>query len=87
MPDEALDRVRPSPLKALAHQSESLTDFGLHLRDWLHGLRLVSSRPLAAVVITEERPHLSHKFAQGEVADAWLAASTVQKTLSCVGSK
>jgi len=65
---------RPSTLKAVAERSESLADFGRHLRDWLHELRLVSSRPLAAVAIAEEPPRLSHKFAQGEVADAWLAA-------------
>lgn len=65
---------RPSTLKAVAEQSESLADFGRHLRDWLHELRLVSSRPLAAVAVAEEPPRLSRKFAQGEVADAWLAA-------------
>ncbi len=65
---------RPSTLKAVAEQSESLADFGRHLRDWLHELRLVSSRPLASVAITEEPPRLCRKFAQGEVADAWLAA-------------
>ena len=65
---------RPSTLKTVAEQSESLADFGRNLRDWLHELRLVSSRPLAAVAIAEEPPRLSGKFAQGEVADAWLAA-------------
>ncbi|PTY05663.1 hypothetical protein DB347_14955 [Opitutaceae bacterium EW11] len=65
---------RPSTLKAVAEQSESLADFGRHLRDWLHELRLVSSRPLAAVAVAEEPPRLSRKFAQGEIADAWLAA-------------
>ncbi|MFT3782310.1 MAG: hypothetical protein QM790_09865 [Nibricoccus sp.] len=65
---------RPSTLKAVAERSESLADFGRHLRDWLHELRLVSSRPLAAVAVAEEPPRLSRKFAQGKVADAWLAA-------------
>src|ERR1035437_4450720 len=65
---------RPSTLKAVADRSESLTDFGRHLRDWLHELRLVSSRPLAAVAIAEEPPRLCRKFEQGEIADAWLAA-------------
>jgi hypothetical protein len=65
---------RPSTLKAVAERSESLADFGRHLRDWLHELRLVSSRPLAAAAVAEEPPRLSRKFAQGEVADAWLAA-------------
>jgi len=65
---------RPSTLKAVAERSESLADFGRHLRDWLHELRHASSRPLAAVAVAEEPPRLSRKFAQGEVADAWLAA-------------
>lgn len=65
---------RPSTLKAVAERSESLADFGRHLRDWLHELRLVSSRPLAAAAVAEEPPRLSRKFSQGKVADAWLAA-------------
>ena len=65
---------RSSTLKAVAERSESLADFGRHLRDWLHELRLVSSRPLAAVAVAEEPPRLRGKFIQGEIADAWLAA-------------
>lgn len=65
---------RPSTLKAVAEQSESLADFGRHLRDWLHQLRLVSSRPLAAAAVADEPPRLRRKFARGDVADAWLAA-------------
>lgn len=65
---------RPSTLKAVAERSESLADFGRHLRDWLHELRLVSSRPLAATAVAEEPPRLSRKFEQGEIADAWLGA-------------
>jgi hypothetical protein len=65
---------RSSTLKAVAEQSESLADFGRHLRDWLHELRHASSRPLAAAAVAEEPPRLCRKFAQGKVADAWLAA-------------
>jgi hypothetical protein len=65
---------RPSTLKAVAEQSESLAEFGRHLRDWLHELRLVSSRPAAAAAIAENPPRLRCKFERGEVADAWLAA-------------
>jgi hypothetical protein len=72
---------RPSTLKAVSERSESLADFGRHLRDWLHELRLVSSRPLAAVAVAEEPQRLSHKFAQGEVADAWLAAYAEHLTI------
>lgn len=65
---------RPPTLKAVAERSESLADFGRNLRDWLHELRLVSSRPRAALAVAEEPPRLHRKFAQGEIADAWLAA-------------
>jgi hypothetical protein len=65
---------RPTTLKEVAERSDSIGDFGRHLRDWLHELRRVSSRPQAALAITEEPPRLRDKFPQGDVADAWLAA-------------
>lgn len=65
---------RPSTLKEIAERSESLAEFGRHLRDWLHGLRLVTSRAQAAAAITDEPGKLRGKFDQGQVADAWLAA-------------
>lgn len=66
--------LRPSTLKEIAERSNSLGDFGRHLRDWLHELRRVSSRTQAAATITDEPPRLRDKFLQGGVADAWLAA-------------
>ena len=65
---------RPTTLKEIAQRSDSIADFGRHLRDWLHELRRVSSRPQAALTIAEEPPRLREKFAQGHIADAWLAA-------------
>lgn len=65
---------RPSSLAEVAQQSESLADFGRNLRDWLHHLRGVSSRFQAAAAIAAEPPLLRETFAQGDVADAWLAA-------------
>jgi hypothetical protein len=65
---------RPKTLKDVADQSDSLAEFGRHLRDWLHELRRVSSRPQAIAAIADEPPRLASKFAQGQVADAWLAA-------------
>src|SRR5665213_274559 len=65
---------RPATLKQIADRSDSLEAFGRNLRDWLHEMRNFSSRPEANRAI-EERPRLVRsKFAQGEVADAWLAA-------------
>lgn len=66
--------LRPTTLKEIAERSDSLGDFGRHLRDWLHELRRVSSRTQAAATITDEPPRLRDKFLQGGVADAWLAA-------------
>jgi hypothetical protein len=61
-------------LKEIAERSDSIGEFGRHLRDWLHELRRASSRPQAALAIAEEPPRLRDKFLQGQVADAWLAA-------------
>lgn len=66
--------LRPTTLKEIAQRSDSIGDFGRHLRDWLHELRRASSRPQAAHAITEEPPRLRDKFPQGQVADAWLGA-------------
>lgn len=66
--------LRPTTLKEIAQRSDSIGDFGRHLRDWLHELRRASSRPQAVLAITEEPPRLRDKFPQGQIADAWLAA-------------
>jgi hypothetical protein len=66
--------LRPTTLKEIAERSDTIDEFGRHLRDWLHELRRASSRRQAALTITEEPPRLRDKFPQGQVADAWLAA-------------
>ena len=66
--------LRPTTLKEIAERSDSLGEFGRHLRDWLHELRRASSRTQAAAAIADEPPRLREKFLQGHVADAWLAA-------------
>lgn len=68
------DHSRPLTLADVAARSESLHDFGLHLRDWLHALRRISSRNRLAVTIAEAPSRLSRLFPEGQVADAWLAA-------------
>lgn len=65
---------RPTTLKDIAERSESLSDFGRHLRDWLHELRRASSRPHAAAAIVYAPARLREKFTEGQVADAWLGA-------------
>src|SRR5450432_1690680 len=66
--------IRPKSLKEVAEQSASITEFGLNLRDWLHELRRVSSRPQAAATIADEPPRLQKKFREGHIADGWLGA-------------
>lgn len=66
--------TRPKSLKGVAEQSESIGEFGQNLRDWLHKLRRLSSRPQAIAAVGEEPPQLKDKFPEGYVADAWLAA-------------
>jgi hypothetical protein len=67
-------QARPSSLKEIAEWSESISDFGKHLRDWLHELRKISSREQVAATIASEPERLREKFTQGCIADAWLAA-------------
>lgn len=66
--------VRPTTLKEIAQRSDSIGDFGRHLRDWLHELRRASSRTQVAATIADEPPRLRGKFPEGYVADAWLGA-------------
>lgn len=65
---------RPKSLREIAERADTITDFGRHLRDWLHELRRASSRPQAVAAIADEPPRLREKFPQGHIADAWLAA-------------
>lgn len=65
---------RPKSLREIAEHSDTITDFGLHLRDWLHELRRASSRPQLTAAIADEPPRLREKFPQGHIADAWLGA-------------
>ena len=67
-------RLRPVTLAEIAERAESLEDFGRHFRDWLHEVRKHSSRPQLVAVVEAKPPRLAARFAQGAVADAWLAA-------------
>ncbi len=66
--------TRPKSLREVAARSDSLGEFGRHLRDWLHELRRFSSRAQAAATIAAEPPFLIGKFPEGRTADAWLGA-------------
>lgn len=65
---------RPLTLRQIAERADSLDEFGRHFRDWLHELRHFSSRDKVVAAVTDEPGRLVKKFAQGGVADAWLAA-------------
>jgi hypothetical protein len=67
-------RPRPSSLHELAEMTESLSEFGHNLRDWLHEIRRHSSRSELERTVSEEPRELRGRFAEGDVADAWLGA-------------
>ena len=66
---------RPRTLQEVAEQADSLEAFGRYFQDWLHTLRTFTSRPQVARAIYDAPPRLSRVFAEGRIADAWLAAS------------
>jgi hypothetical protein len=66
--------LRPKTLAEVAERSDSMEDFGRTLRDWLHELRRLSSRPQAVAAISGVPRRLRSRFSDGAVADAWLAA-------------
>jgi hypothetical protein len=65
---------RPQTLQEVAAGADSLADFGRALRDWLHTLRRFSSRAQVGAAIRAEPPRLAERFADGVIADAYLAA-------------
>jgi hypothetical protein len=65
---------RPKSLKEVSEHSDSLQAFGSNLRDWLHEVRELSSRPQLAASVKEEPAILEGRFPEGRIADAWLAA-------------
>jgi hypothetical protein len=67
--------IRPQTLQDVAAAGvDSLADFGRTFRDWLHTLARFTSRAQVASAIRAGPPPLSERFADGAVADAWLAA-------------
>lgn len=68
--------ARPQSLQDVAQSGvDSLADFGRTFRDWLHSLARFTSRAQVVSAIQAEPARLAARFAAGEVADAWLAAS------------
>lgn len=65
---------RPQTLAEIAVRAGDLTHFGWELQDWLHTVRSIHSRALLQRSIEPEPALLAGRFAEGRVADAWLAA-------------
>lgn len=69
-------RNRPRTLREVAEWSDSLEQFGRHLRDWQHEIQRggVHSRNELSRRLDEEPVLLADRFKEGDVADAYLAA-------------
>ena len=67
---------QPQTLADVTDYSESIEDFGLLLREWIHFIqrRDVSNRPELSKAIGKSPRLLATRFKQGEVADAYLGA-------------
>lgn len=65
---------RPQTARAVARRASSLEEFGLNLRDWFHELRNFSTRAHLRAAVRVRPPRRAGQFAQGDVADAFLAA-------------
>lgn len=65
---------RTNSLWEVAEQSGSMAEFGFNFTDWLHGIRRLSSRNQLERAYADEPRMLEGRFAEGKVADAWLAA-------------
>jgi hypothetical protein len=72
-PDNA-DLSRPVSLADVARRSTTLGEFGRNLQEWLHTLRGLTTRARVAAAIRDEPEFLAGRFAEGDAADAWLAA-------------
>ncbi|MDR1818057.1 MAG: hypothetical protein LBR07_07830 [Puniceicoccales bacterium] len=66
---------RPKTLAQIAERSDTLREFGYHTRDWEHELARLRTHAEVLASIETEPVLLAPHFAQGEVADAWLAAT------------
>ena len=67
---------RPASLQEVAQESATYTDFGAHLKDFLHTFHFARQRrePLEPLLAARP-PRLRDRFAQGKICDAFLAAT------------
>jgi hypothetical protein len=65
---------RPRTARAVAGRADTLEQFGMNVRDWLHELRLLTTRDGLWAAVTHRPPRLRGCFPGGQIADAFLAA-------------
>ena len=67
---------RPKSLREVAAETETYADFGAHLKDFLHEFDFArqGGRPLHPF-LAEKPPRLAARFPQGNICDAFLAAT------------
>ena len=66
---------RPESLAAIARESATFAEFGLHVRDFLREWhRALAARDDLAPLLAAEPPRLAARFGDGDVSDAFLAA-------------
>jgi hypothetical protein len=67
---------RPRSLREVAMESQTYQDFGAHLKDFLHEFEFARQRerPLRPM-LAKQPPRLAARFAEGNICDAFLAAT------------
>jgi hypothetical protein len=67
---------RPVTLSEVVAEAETYEDFGMNMRDFLHvyAERLKQGQPITPMLI-EEPPLLEPRFAEGNICDAFVAAT------------
>ena len=67
---------RPTSLHEAAVESSTYSEFGRHLKDFLHEFAFAKKRGLALEpLLVEEPPRLAGRFDHGRICDAFLAAT------------
>jgi hypothetical protein len=67
---------RPKSLHEVAAESETYSDFGYNLKDFLHEFASATQRKLPLEpMLSEEPERLADKFEQGRICDAFLAGT------------
>jgi hypothetical protein len=68
---------RPKTVREVAEEADSYRQFGMNLKDFLHEFAYAKKqgRPLAPL-LAEEPPRIAPLFAEGNICDAFIAATT-----------